>query len=749
MKLFKTIFLLYFFNGDFTNKWQFLVEGEDEEFACSFRDDKDRVVVYKNDPSNTYSNEDVFFKIYTNEFKGKKFDTNLQVNNNATLTIKNIRVIEIPLRNLYRSGYESNFTDHVNEQINYHGIKFLYCPIDKMGNHMYHFTNYNEKNFIRKLKGPNTCNIGHCEIGLVLHKNKTNPDKLIQGGTIDYAFYIALKAEPGMALLFSETKINKDAFPLVLCPYTGWIPKFTKSSFVPSSYVNEDTIELKNDFDRHRLIPAYLESFYIGSKSSEKTRAFICGNIKQLNMDDLPVGFKLFESSYSTSKSSVKIDNDKILCNGEDVSDAYLFGFLNNTYNIDSDVPMMKYLINDYKFYSDQIIYAYDKKRILDERYAAANIKDFESRDSLFDNFYFNSPVIYYTPMCYGKIYGKSAVLKPKVSNVVQKESDEMVFKIANQGVNAGSKISCYAVVDNDYNGKFSEFYAKRYKTKIQRIKDSKGVPVSEDKAYEIPINDDAEKFYGTYKCELENPGSDNMIIEKEFIILPSDAYHNKKVVYMSSKDKNVLKCNLKSIDNLELSEVKVDIGSENNLTFNYFKKEEPNEIFKLKKDYVTYNVPSLNDFKNGTIISCIYGLPGGNTSLYETTYYLTDLIPTSNGLSSKTIFIIVGCIAGSLIVLIIITVIIIIILKKKKSKQLKKLSRMSGSLSSHSLSAQSLSSQSLSSQSSSKKNKNKKSRFTRSTSSTSRSSSSTSKSNSKSGSISTSNSKNKRSRNF
>uniref|UniRef100_A0A0K0EMG0 Ig-like domain-containing protein n=1 Tax=Strongyloides stercoralis TaxID=6248 RepID=A0A0K0EMG0_STRER len=617
--------------------------------------------------------ENKYYKVYTNIFDKNKFNVTLHLDNGVILTLKKVHFIEVPLEKLYALINTANGRDfHYTDQS---GIAFLYCPINKLEEHTYYFTNYNGKISINKLYGSNRCSLGYCELGLYLYKNNTSPDKLNQGGTIDNALYIALKAGPGMALIFHHVKIYKDAFPLVPCPYINWILKLFETSFVPSYYVNRDTIELKEDFDRHRLVPAFMQTYQKVGLFHELMPAFICGNIKQQENSDVPVGFQIIKSNEPSPTGSVKTDNDKILCMNQDISKYYLFGFLNNTYNIDSDVPIMKYLKNDFKFYSEQIIYAYDHEEVLRDREKALQSKDPSPKASLFDRAYFDNQIYYYKPICYGKVNNKSAILKPKVSSIVQRESGEMVFKIANQGVNAGSKISCHAVVDDDYNGRFSEFYAKRYRTKIQRIKDSKGQPVNENKVYEIPIIDDADKFYGTYKCELENPGSVDLILEKEFVILPGEALIYKKDIYISSNDKDALKCDLKSKENLELSELRVNIDDEKILKYNYFEKEESNEIFKLKKDYVTYKPSSFKDLKNGTVLSCIFGLPGGNNSLYITTYYLKDVETSdSNDDSSNTkMFIIIGCAAGGLVIFIIIIAIIIVVIKKKKTAPLQK----------------------------------------------------------------------------
>uniref|UniRef100_A0AAF5CV45 Ig-like domain-containing protein n=1 Tax=Strongyloides stercoralis TaxID=6248 RepID=A0AAF5CV45_STRER len=641
---------------------------------CDEEDNKDNLKVFTPNKKKFSFNYEYYFKVYTWEFNGKTFNTEVYLSDGAILTMKNVRYIEVPLDENCRKVSTIYNKDEFN-CLDKYGMEFYFCPFDKVEKHLYYFISYNGTNSIAKVNRYNKCNLEQCDIGFHLHKQNTDSDKLKKGGTIDYALYIALKVKPDEPILFTGVKIYKNAFPLVPCPYINWIPKLANSSFVPSSYVNENTMKLMFDFDKHILVPAYMLTQQL---------TFICGNIKQLYMHDVSVGFQFTEDDEETNPSIVKAYNDVIICDKKDISNYQLFGYLENAYNIDSDVPIMKYLKNDYKFYSGQKIYSYDGGKIFAERILAMQSKKSSPQGNIFVKSSKPHEIYYYKPACYGTILDKSAVLKPKVSNIVQKESDKMVFKITNQGVNAGNKISCHAVVEDDYNGRFSDFYVKRYKTKIQRVKDSKGQPVNESKAFEIPIIDDADKFYGTYKCELENPGSVKLISEKEFVILPGEVLIHKNDIYLSNNDKDALRCDLKSAENLTLYELRVRFDNGRNFKYSYFKKEESNEIFKLEKDYVTYNLPSFNDLKNGIVISCLFGLPGGKNSMYETTYYLkNDIVvskpvidSSSNSKNSENsenskMFIIIGCAVGVLVVLVIIIAIIIVILKKKKTTSL------------------------------------------------------------------------------
>ncbi|CEF64786.1 Hypothetical protein SRAE_1000303900 [Strongyloides ratti] len=649
-----------------------MVEGSqmNRDYNCQ-EGDNHRLIVYKNEEIMQNINETKYFQINTANFNGPKYNAILNFGSNSIFNLQNILYIEVPLEKLYLPNSESNTPYNY---ISSKGIRFLYCPIDNLANHMYHFTNYNGNKFLRKYHGSNRCNVGHCEIGLTLYRKDHDANKLLHGGLINYSFYISIKAKPDMALLFSGVEMNNNVYPLVPCPYIGWIANHVNASFVPSDYVLDSYIKIDEDYNRHRLMPAYKHTSYYSGIPGSKTNAFICGYIKQKDQPDLPVGFELHNKNQQIEPVEIKMDEKKIMCNGIDISEHYKFGYLEASYNLIANKLQFDYLDKDIKFYHGQILYVYDREIIEHERKEALRNKNILENDSLFDSKYFDDKIHYYNPICYGRIKDRSAVLKPKVGNVPQKESGEMTFKVANQGANIGNKLSCHAVIDGLPDERFSDFYLKRYKTKIQRIKNPKGEKVDEKKVDSLPIIEDVDKFFGTYKCELEEDGGFDLILQKEFTIIPEKSVHYKNTVRGSSSDKDILKCNLKSIDNLKLYEMKVNDGIDKIKIFNYYKKDEFNENFILRNEYITYHPSKPDDYKNNTIVSCTFGIPGDSNSLYETTYHIskasTGLKEDDEASKNNKLYILIGCSAGGVLLLIIIVIIIVILIKKKKASQ-------------------------------------------------------------------------------
>uniref|UniRef100_A0A0N4ZAM0 Peptidase n=1 Tax=Parastrongyloides trichosuri TaxID=131310 RepID=A0A0N4ZAM0_PARTI len=416
------------------------------------------------------------------EFMALKY--NVKVGEDKVLTIKNVKNIDITVEQIYKD--QNNFVSI--QKI----IHFNLCPESIVEDETYYFDGYEKVAKIRKLNINEgiKCGIKRCNIGLFFFKKITTEQELLNVTEINDGFFINIKSTSFDApILFQGVKASSDVMALVPCPYINWISVHSKSKFVPSLYVKNEFPGLEKNYDRHKLtITSVIKEKNIAGRNKKH---FICGTLEQMGSSSIEIGFELADPA-PLAKETLTVKDDSILCGTNDVTNSYVFGYFKET--------------NDVEFY----------KSITSKRSAAINGITNSDMYTDTDEEYFKEATLSHAPKCIGTFADPDAylqvVIDGKARKIDETIDDVLNFKMDANEMAASNELKCSSFfVNEDYNKYFvlKDFYAKKFNIKIQRLRDSEGKDVTEDKKDSIQLT--GTEMYGVYRCGIEGGPQGNM----------------------------------------------------------------------------------------------------------------------------------------------------------------------------------------------------------------------------------------------
>uniref|UniRef100_A0A0N4ZPQ3 6-cysteine protein n=1 Tax=Parastrongyloides trichosuri TaxID=131310 RepID=A0A0N4ZPQ3_PARTI len=487
-----------------------------------------RIRILTNEIYMRDKNEDYFYEHFMFPDNVEKFSAIIQTKKGKFLKVRNIHYVDMNLKSLHVPKHKKEIFHPLVRH-----IKFLFCPVKSINTNLFHFNGRKNGGLLRWTYGASVCSLELCEIGLYVMKDGTTSDKLEEGDNIDKAFYIAFKAMHNEALLFKLPDMYEGDMTLVPCPYVNWIVKNSLSRFQPAPYIKDDFPTIEDDLNRHRLTPTFFVNRHKKiDYRQESDKSFICGKIIQHNRPSVPVGFEFMQQNKpSIINDLIHIGDIKEICNGKKIKGNYVFGIIrkNNTYERKNDIYF--YFTNEnLKYYSGLEMYVYDKDEITNNRKSLLEEEKKHQNGEGYDFIYFYRHIHTYKPFCKAGFYADdekyiTGVLKLRIGreNIpsLEDENKETIYKISSLKGHFPHTLSCYIFMTKPTNEKYSEFYSKKFKTNIRKIKDLSGKILVKKYTHEIFITDELDEIYGTYECVLDTNEPFPNIKNSTFNIIP------------------------------------------------------------------------------------------------------------------------------------------------------------------------------------------------------------------------------------
>uniref|UniRef100_A0A0N5CGM1 6-cysteine protein n=1 Tax=Strongyloides papillosus TaxID=174720 RepID=A0A0N5CGM1_STREA len=489
---------------------------------------------------------------------------------------------------------EANASDYVPDgniiAFQVHGIKSLYVAVV-----------YDEKNYFN-VYHLQTCQIAHCENGLTLIP-PTNEIPKIFGPEVnkyDDIIYVKYITED-MNLKLYVFQISGDDFPLVICPYKGWVSIYSGTEFIPY----EETNGIMYDQFRHRqiILPAY--------PRNDDTDVFVCGSIKYKDGSQLTISYKMEVENYYDIKSNEPINDIEAIwkCSESNkISDNYYFLYSKND-KIRNKMKYIKYDSRDNaKFYYNDTMYIYknndELKMLKKDGYKAHENK-------------INFTTI--TPSCkrtLPQLKFKLKLVSPDGTNTFDSKNETKILDVTEDMLNKELNYKCKIFVEEASNHPFLSNYYDDVMEVSLVSKDDDGNTILHDT---IMFKDNFDGFK-KYECEIRL--KDNNFKYKyatenlSFITIPSNLSIKNQSEEWRVKEDVVIQCQRRLSNIGEIDRIKVEVPESflveySNLT--------SNGIFNIEGDYVRANYDNLiksKGKKNGNIKSittiCIYKALGG-----------------------------------------------------------------------------------------------------------------------------------------
>uniref|UniRef100_A0A0N4ZMZ6 6-cysteine protein n=1 Tax=Parastrongyloides trichosuri TaxID=131310 RepID=A0A0N4ZMZ6_PARTI len=634
-------------------------------YVCQDRNNQDErfVILDGKDPIDENLAESFFRRHKLSDTSRHDKDITIQLGEGKTLTVKNVNIIKIILKDLFVPEGRNNYVKL------YTFLNFLFCPIRKIENKIYFFDSIKiEDNGLRKYDQTTRCTVEYCNIGLYLYEENTEVGTLLKGGTINKAFYVAIVPEKNEEFFsFYGLKFTVNVKALLKCPYKEWFHKHSSATFEPMEYITDEFPGVGN---RHKYVPGYAERNLEKIHQDQNSKGFICGRVRQLKpLPTFNVGFEYGMNNDIIKSTNVRFDNGILFCGSNDLKDYYVFGYLSKRYQL-IEGPEWKYFKDNIKLHYGQLLYAY-KKSDVDERY---------------NNFDANKAI---PPSCIGENKELPATLKLNINgspvsefkSVVEEDGTYVFYYMIDEIKGTEVKLlSCYANLDNHKNDAFNEYYAKNYRFNIIMKKTIDKRIVSTPSEFEKSINKDND-FYGIYACKTTSQTPNKMLKESNIVIVPANNQVLRLIKKIVQAKAEELRCMKEDIEGNKLIQMDVTIPTQKVIKF--FIKDKKKTNFDEAILYYYYIPDNKIKYQNETKLKCHYGNETRKIFI-EITHDVNEGPPKNFPTSDDKLLLYVAGSLGitGLILIIIGAVVAILIKKKRKKRRLKELSLSKSGLS-------------------------------------------------------------------
>uniref|UniRef100_A0A0N5BMB9 Ig-like domain-containing protein n=1 Tax=Strongyloides papillosus TaxID=174720 RepID=A0A0N5BMB9_STREA len=661
----------YFLNTRISNNFLLSQSNEWGAYECSAKsplNGKERFFIITNINVISHRIEEYYYLKDINTAPTTDSIVIENVSENVNVLAKKVIKLMIPLETLYFNYY--NVPVDLKNNIN-----FLFCPLEfasKLGVFNENVVGHRIEKYVNGIR----CSVYKCDIGpFPMVNSHTNiSERILVDREVDKVFFIGFQTSPNKNIDYiffynSDKPAGNAHIVLVACPYINWIRKQSSAKFIPSKYVKNDFPSLPNDMDRHKLVPTFmLENISRGQNFSNRN-TFTCGTLEQYEKLADPTPIKIgyeFDQSEDISSKFLTIDGDNFFCGDVNITNHYIFTFINSTDIMNSSEPIMEYItsIKSVNFYVNQKIYAYDKEYIL-SKYKDGAEKFFDTDNDL--------PI--FSPSCVANHKVEVAKLRLKIGSTINppklkknnstgKSIETYIVSIKEQ---KDQELSCHAVLLKNNDDRYTNFYNKKYSTRITKIKDANGKPYSGNASISIKITESIEEVAGVYTCTIHN-SEVYEILNSEFQILPGELDPNIKKVKKNKPNKRLYTCATVNMGNQTLIEMNVTHQEKETISFQFSNKSR-NKNFKKYKHYVIYHPDNESEFNLPTEIKCTYmNFTSKDIASVDQNIQTYDKDNMKHSISS-IVFIPIACGAILVLLIVILKVIYVISLIRHKKK--------------------------------------------------------------------------------
>uniref|UniRef100_A0A0K0G1Y9 Ig-like domain-containing protein n=1 Tax=Strongyloides venezuelensis TaxID=75913 RepID=A0A0K0G1Y9_STRVS len=601
---------LYFLNTKISNNFLLSQNNEWGTYECSAKSSlngKERFFIITNINVITNRIEEYYYLKDINTAPTTDSHIIENVSEDINVLAKKVIKLMIPLESLYFNYYNVpvDFKNNIN---------FLFCPLEFASKLGVFNENYEEKAIGKYVNGTR-CSVYKCDIGPfpMVNSHANISHRILIDKELEKVFFIGFQTSPNKNIDYiffynAGKPAGNINIVLVACPYKNWIRKQSSAKFIPSKYVKNDFPSLPNDMDRHKLVPTFILENISRGQNFPSRNTFTCGRLEQYEKLADPTPIKIgyeFDQLEDISSQFLTIEGEELFCGDVDITDHYIFTFLNSTDIFNSSEPNMEYVtsIKSVNFYVNQKIYAYDKEYILS--------KYNDSAEEFFDT---DNDLPIFPPSCIANHRVEIAKLKLKIgSTIVNSKFKKDKFTGENIETYTVSvkeqkdqELSCHAVLLKNSDDRYTNFYNKKYSTRIKKIKDANGKPYSGNASTAIKITESIEEVAGVYTCTIYN-SKVHEILDSEFHILPGELDPYIKKVKNNKPNKHLYRCTtINMMSNQTLIEMNVTHQGKKTMSFQFSNKNR-NKNFKKYKHYVIYNPDDESRFNLPTEIKCTY----------------------------------------------------------------------------------------------------------------------------------------------
>uniref|UniRef100_A0A0K0F578 Fibronectin type-III domain-containing protein n=1 Tax=Strongyloides venezuelensis TaxID=75913 RepID=A0A0K0F578_STRVS len=599
-----------------------------------------------------YERNDNFDIWKTNETKTIKKYLPVPLTISNYLLVNNAKIIELKVDNFVPGGKPLAFKQ--NEK------KLLFVAVvDRQENY---FKQYRFQ----------TCQLAHCELGLTLYPlYQEIHDNIFNFNFYEDIIYVKYITDDMNFKLF-VIKISGDDFPLVLCPYVGWVSLYGGTEFIP----HEGTNGIIYDKFRNRqiILPAY--------PRYDDNDVFVCGLIKYKDGSQLSISYIMEVDNYYDIQLNRPVNRfeDIWKCSFiDDISnyDYFLYSKNNNSPN------KMKYIKYDSrdstKFYYNDTVYIYKND---------GTLKDLkENGYEAGINIVMVIPTVKTScKRILPQLKFKLRLVSANGTKLFDSKNEPNILEVSKDMLNKELNYKCKIFVEEASNhSSLSNYYDDVMEVSLVS-KDDDGNKIFHDT---IVFKDNFDGFK-KYECEIrlkdQNFKYKYAIKNLSFITIPLNTSVANQNEEWRAKEDVVIQCQRRLSNIGEIDRIKVEV-SEN--FFVEYSNLTSNGIFNIEGDYVRTNYENLiksKGKKNSNIKSittiCIYKVMGGKilSIVKSGTVLQKTIITQKNNKSDKTKknsskVIIIGLSVGIgvlvlAIIIAITTLFVVRCLNKKRRKQ-------------------------------------------------------------------------------
>uniref|UniRef100_A0A0N5BPC0 DOMON domain-containing protein n=1 Tax=Strongyloides papillosus TaxID=174720 RepID=A0A0N5BPC0_STREA len=469
---------------------------------------------------------------------------------------------------------------------------------------------YLGNNFDDFTKAAIWCNIQQCDMGLFFfdeNKNAAILNNVKQIHTVDYAVLVGIESKDNKMLLgirpHHEVNIR-----IGFCPYIRWVPEKGLFKFKPEDHIKDNGYVEDGNAFAHIVVPFY--------KKSGNSNEFICGQLKQLALPDLLIGYSLREDSQNKEISgNINPLNDELKCKpGDSISSHYHFGYMETNTNYMSERIMERITVRNetltYNFYAGQKIYIYKWGKF---EHAFKNRNDHER---LMD------PNVIEEVLCIKNLKSDiRANILPSIGSVesIKKHEGKNIFYrlIKSDELDNKYPFRCLTKTVDANKGHMEEFYSRSAEFTIKNEEDPNVVYTSSQN--EINFKRKKINNYGSYRCKDVKTTplliKDIVTMDKVYYLPDENAEMDLLHSQVADTSQSDIGCNKQYGTFGKIKKMTVKFGQDvrDPLTIDDF--SNGTGTIDIKEGKILYKVPK--DIPGVTVI-CIYETP------VETTFYTT-----------------------------------------------------------------------------------------------------------------------------
>uniref|UniRef100_A0A0K0EZP3 T9SS type A sorting domain-containing protein n=1 Tax=Strongyloides venezuelensis TaxID=75913 RepID=A0A0K0EZP3_STRVS len=444
-----------------------------------------------------------------------------------------------------------------------------------------------------------TCQMSYCENGLYFESsiredyiNMLNVE-LSQLETVFYLKYVT----SDMNFRLDRFTITGSNFPLILCPYKGWVAMYSGTEFIP---YKTSGITFPNLLERQILLPGY--------PRSDDINIFICGYIKYDDGSQLTISHEIEIKDYYNTDPIKPIKNFQHVwkCSEGDTIDYHHFIYSYNGKGNHKMRHIKKDSLNGNQFYFNDTIYLYSEADTREISQLQGGITDSYTMKQI-------------EPICEWKLPQLKFKLRLESfdgSKILDGKRDVQILDVRENMLNKDIYYKCKIVIEEATRHPFLSNYYDQVMETLLVSKDDNGDIIFHDK---IKFDNSFDGFK-KYECAIIYKNKDFVYAYRvenlSFLTMPSNISITNQNETWRVRDDIVIQCQKRILDIGKIDSIKVEI-SEN--AFIEYSNVTSDDIFKVEGDFVRSNYINLLKNKNKTYSDvkhlktiCNYKLAGG-----------------------------------------------------------------------------------------------------------------------------------------